>query len=206
MTRAVMFTSDKGDLNFNLALTNNFAAAAAPTTANDASQAYSAGSVWIYAGVGYICTDPTIGAAVWVAGGGGSVLLTGAQAVAGIKTFSSPPVMSGASITAGTIPDAALVAPPVVGVATGYKLARSAAPVALDGSNPTSVAHGLTTCLSAHVSLAGSAAPGLSTSTLTVVINGANLDVYGWKPTGAGDTTLIASTGTETFNWIAVGT
>jgi hypothetical protein len=94
----------------------------------------------------------------------------------------------------------------VAGAAAGYKLARSAAPVALDGSNPTSVAHGLTTCLSAHVQLVGSAAPGLGTSTLTCVINGANIDVYGWKPTGAGDTTLIASTGTETFNWQAIGT
>jgi hypothetical protein len=95
---------------------------------------------------------------------------------------------------------------PVVGVAAGYKVARSAAPVALDGSNPTSVAHGLTTCLSAHVQLVGSAAPGLGTSILTCVINGANIDVYAWKPTGAGDATLIASTGTETFNWVAVGT
>jgi hypothetical protein len=50
----------------------------------------------------------------------------------------------------------------VAGAAAGYKLARSAAPVALDGSNPTSVAHGLATCLSAHVQLVGSAAPGLS--------------------------------------------
>lgn len=94
----------------------------------------------------------------------------------------------------------------IIGVASGYKIARSAAPVALDGTNPTSVAHGLTTCLSATVTLVGSAAPALSTSTLTAVINGAAIDVYAWKPTGAGDTTLIASTGTEEFNWIAVGT
>lgn len=94
----------------------------------------------------------------------------------------------------------------VIGVAGGYKLARSAAPVALDGSNPTSVAHGLTTCLSAQVQLVGSAAPGVGTSVLTCVINGANIDVYAWKVTATGDATLIASTGTETFNWQAVGT
>lgn len=94
----------------------------------------------------------------------------------------------------------------VAGAAVGYKIARSAAPVALDGTNPTSVAHGLATCVAAFVQLAGSVAPGLGTSVLTVVINGANLDVYGWKPTGAGDTTLIASGGTETFNWFAIGT
>jgi hypothetical protein len=94
----------------------------------------------------------------------------------------------------------------VVGAAAGYMVARSAAPVALDGSNPTSVAHGLTTCLSAHVQLVGSAAPGVGTSVLTCVINGANIDVYAWKVTATGDATLIASTGTETFNWIAIGT
>lgn len=101
---------------------------------------------------------------------------------------------------------AAAVATPVAGVVAGYKVARSAAPVALDGGNPTSVAHGLTTCVAAFVQLVGSAAPALSTSVLTAVINGANIDVYAWKPTGAGDTTLTASTGTETFNWVAIGT
>lgn len=101
---------------------------------------------------------------------------------------------------------AAAAAAPVGGVAAGYKLARSAAPVALDGSNPTSVAHGLTTCVAAGVCLSGTAAPGLSTSTLSVAVNGANLDVYAWKPTGAGDTTLVASTGTESFHWWAIGT
>ena len=39
----------------------------------------------------------------------GCMHLTGAETVAGIKTFSTAPVMSGASITSGTIPDAALV-------------------------------------------------------------------------------------------------
>jgi hypothetical protein len=94
----------------------------------------------------------------------------------------------------------------VGGVASGYLIARSAAPVALDGSNPTSVAHGLGTCVAAFVQLVGSAAPGDSTSVLTCVINGANIDVYGWKNTGGTDPTLVASTGTETFNWFAVGT
>jgi len=92
------------------------------------------------------------------------------------------------------------------GVAAGYKIARSATPLALDGSNPTSAAHGLTTCVAAFASLAGSAAPGVSTSVITTVINGANLDFYAWKITGVGDATLIASTGTETFNWFALGT
>lgn len=94
----------------------------------------------------------------------------------------------------------------VGGVAGGYLIARSAAPVELDGTNPTSVAHGLTTCLAAFAQLVGSVAPGSSTSLLTCVINGANIDVYGWKPTGAALTDLVASGGTETFNWFAIGT
>lgn len=72
--------------------------------------------------------------------------------------------------------------------------------IALDGSNPTSFAHNLGTATGCNVTLVGSAAPGLGTSTLTYIVNGANIDVYAWKPTGAGDTTLIASTGTETFS------
>ena len=94
----------------------------------------------------------------------------------------------------------------LIGAAAGYKLARSASPVALDGSNPTTVASGLTTIVAAGVSFSGTAAPGLSTSTLAVAINSTNLDVYAWKPTGAGDTTLVASTGTESFHWWAIGT
>ena len=78
--------------------------------------------------------------------------------------------------------------------------------IGLSTPNPTSVAHGLTTCVAAFVQLVGSAAPGDSTSVLTCVINGANVDVYAWKNTGGTDPTLVASTGTETFNWFAIGT
>jgi hypothetical protein len=110
------------------------------------------------------------------------------------------------NITDGVTKTAAEINALVGGVAGGYKLACSAAPVSLDGSNPTSVAHGLTTCVAAFVQLVGSAAPGDNTSVLTCVINGANIDVYAWKNTTGTDPTLVASTGTETFNWIAIGT
>lgn len=113
----------------------------------------------------------------------------------------------GALKVAGTDKTSALsaaVTTPVAGVAAGYKVARGE--TALDGSNATSVAHGLTTCIAFVATLKGTAAPGLGTSVLTANINGANVDVYAWKPTGANDTTLIASTGTESFYWVAVGT
>lgn len=103
------------------------------------------------------------------------------------------------SDVAGTI-----AAGSVAGAASGYKLARGEA--TLDGSNPTPVASGLTTIIAALVSLKGSAAPGVGTSQLTCVISGTTINVYGWKPTSNADTTLIASTGTEGFYWVAVGT
>lgn len=92
----------------------------------------------------------------------------------------------------------------VVGVAAGYKVARGE--TALDGSNPTPVTTGLTTCVAFVATLKGSSAPGVGTSTLTAVISGGDANVYAWKVTGSGDTTLIASTGTESFYWVAVGT
>ena len=91
-----------------------------------------------------------------------------------------------------------------VGVAASYKIAR--AETALDGSNPTSVASGLTTILACTLALKGTAAPGVGTSNLTGNISGTNFDVYAWKVTTSTDNTLIASTGTESFYTVCVGT
>ena len=131
----------------------------------------------------------------------------GATNIAEITTAGGIRVNGAFQIGTGVI-STATATNAVVGAAGGYMIARSAAPVALDGSNPTPVAHGLTTCIAAFAQLAGTAAPGDSTSVLTCNINGANIDVYAWKHTTggvAGNPTLVASTGTETFNWFAVG-
>src|SRR5438046_648210 len=48
----------------------------------------------------------------------------------------------------------------IKGLAAGVKMNASATPLALDGSNPTSFAYGLTTCTAVFVQLVGSAAPG----------------------------------------------
>ena len=103
------------------------------------------------------------------------------------------------AVNAGTI-----VGNPVVGVAGGYKIARGE--TALDGSNPTPVATGLTTVVAFVATLKGTATPGVSTSVLTYDISGATVNVYAWKPTSTSVPTLIASTGTESFGWIAIGT
>lgn len=93
---------------------------------------------------------------------------------------------------------------PLAGVAAGYKIARGE--TALDASNPTPVVTGLTTCVSFTATLKGTAAPGDNTSVLTADISGGDVNVYAWKNTGGTDPTLVASTGTESFYWIAVGT
>lgn len=97
----------------------------------------------------------------------------------------------------------AVAAAGVAGIAAGYKIARGE--TALDGSNPTAVATGLTTIIAFVATLKGSAAPGVGTSILTATVSGATASVYAWKVTAQGDATLIASTGTESFYWAAVG-
>lgn len=77
---------------------------------------------------------------------------------------------------------------------------------ALDGANPTPVATGLTTVTTFVATLQGSAAPGTGTSEVTYTLSGGTANVYAWKPTSSSNPTLVASTGTESFSWVAVGT
>src|SRR5947209_808400 len=103
-------------------------------------------------------------------------------------------VSGGALKVAGTDKTAALaaaVAAPIAGVGASYMVARGE--TALDGSNPTPVATGLTSVVGFSATLKGSAAPGVGTSVLTAVISGATVNVYAWKPTSNADPTLIAS-------------
>lgn len=66
--RTTLWSPVLGDVPANLAFTNNFAAAAAPTVNDDSTKGYSPGSTWIYNGTIYTMTDATAGAAVWVQG------------------------------------------------------------------------------------------------------------------------------------------
>lgn len=104
---------------------------------------------------------------------------------------------------AGTDRTTALASAPAA-VAAGYKIARGTG--TLDGSNPTSVITGLANCIALTVNILGTTAPGVSTDVITVDMTPGTgqVDLYGWKNTGAG--TQGASTGTDLFGWIAVGT
>jgi len=77
--------------------------------------------------------------------------------------------------------------------------------VALDGTNPTPVFTGLANLDAVSLTLGGSTAPGVGTSTLTYEVLGSTVNIYAWKPTSSADATLIASTGTETVSYALVG-
>lgn len=115
-------------------------------------------------------------------------------------------ILSGGALKVSGVDRTAALATAPAGVAAGYKIARGE--TALDGGNPTPVATGLSTVISFVATLKGTAAPGVGTSVLTANIAGAagNVDVYAWKPTSNADPTLVASTGTESFYWVAIGT
>ena len=109
----------------------------------------------------------------------------------------------GALKIAGSDRTAALATAPA-GVAAGYKIARGE--TALDGTNPTAAATGLTTIVACSASIKLATAPGVGTSVVTYGTSSGTLNLYGWKVTAQGDATLIASTGTETIGWVCVGT
>ncbi len=113
-------------------------------------------------------------------------------------------IVSGGTLKVAGTDVTAAVAAGVAGAAAGYKVARGE--TALDGSNPTPVATGLTTVVAFVATLKKTTAPGVGTSVLTADISGATANVYAWKVTSNTDPTLIASTGTESFYWVAVGT
>lgn len=93
---------------------------------------------------------------------------------------------------------------PVNGVGTGYKIARGE--TALDGTNPTPAATGLTTIVACTTTIKLATSPGVSTSVVTYGVSDGTLNLYGWKVTAVDDATLVASDGTQTIGWVCVGT
>ena len=91
----------------------------------------------------------------------------------------------------------------LLGAGDGIKFASGV--VALDGSGATPTVTGLTAVIGGVASIKKATTPGVGTSVITVNPNGTSLDLYPWKVTGAGDTTLVASTGTEDVFWVAWG-
>lgn len=122
----------------------------------------------------------------------------------GVNTFTDRATLTSAGLyTASTINATSALqqsgVAAALAVAANYKIARGS--TALDGSNPTTVATGLTTVVSCTGTLLRTTALTTGTAFLTHdIASGANVDFYGWVIAGT------ASTGTETFEWVCVGT
>ena len=78
--------------------------------------------------------------------------------------------------------------------------------VALDGSNPTDIDSGLSTVVSVNLTISNSSTPGVGTSILTYSASGGTVSAYAWKVTSSSDTTLVASSGSETVSYCICGT
>jgi hypothetical protein len=90
-----------------------------------------------------------------------------------------------------------VVLPTVAG--SGSKIAAGTG--TLDGSNPTTISTGLTSVLAFTATKIDTDGVGAGTAFLTHgTPSGGSVDVYAWVAAGT------ASTSTETFSWIAVGT
>ncbi|BCH11942.1 hypothetical protein MesoLj131c_62000 [Mesorhizobium sp. 131-3-5] len=99
--KAVLFSSNVGDIPADLAFKNNFAAVSDPAVTDDANEGYQVGSAWVNTAsdTAWICVDATVGAAIWTPTGAigntqgapaavtVSGTLTAAQLLAGIITI-----------------------------------------------------------------------------------------------------------------------
>lgn len=81
-----------------------------------------------------------------------------------------------------------------------------AAELALDGANPTVITTPFKTIKSVSLTLKGAVAPGLGVSVLTYNVVANVVNVYAWEPTSVSNPTLVASTDTDTFAYVIVGT
>lgn len=66
--RAVLFSSNVGDIPADLAFKNNYGAITNPAVTDDGSEGYQIGSVWVNTATdqAFTCVDATVGAAIWL--------------------------------------------------------------------------------------------------------------------------------------------
>lgn len=86
--------------------------------------------------------------------------------------------------------------------ATNIKIVTGEA--ALDGTNPTPVETGLRTIYAVTLALKATA-PADGTKVLTYTTTNGRINVYAWTTADGADPTLVDSTGTESFSYIAAG-
>lgn len=170
--------------------------------------------------------DPTADVTVTIPAGTGTLMLSAGEVVAGVLNAVSG-INNGLLFEGATADDfetTITVTDPTadrtftfadtptgtvaIGSATAYRI--NAVTVTLDGTNPSSVAHGLTTVVACSLTDVRSTAPGADPNWATYVVNGANIDVYAWKVTtggAAGNPDLVASgDADDVFSLVCVGT
>lgn len=135
---------------------------------------------------------------------GGAAFTIGSGCTTTVASGGVLNVASGGALQIAGVDQTTALATAPAAVAAGYKIARGE--TALDGSNPTAVTTGLTTITGCALTIKATAAPGVSTSVVSYGTSSGTMNMYGWKVTGTGDATLIASTGTDTIGWVCVGT
>ena len=137
--------ADGNTYNFNVPF-NDFFAAVDPTVSDDVTKNFSPGSIKINrtSKTSFVCTDNTIGAAVWVATGGGSSppFPDNAALVENNSDNTKLLIISAASITTGTT--RTLTAPDKDGtiaclsdLSSSITFADEAPSGTIDGTNPT---------------------------------------------------------------------
>lgn len=149
-------------------------------------------------------TAPTFTAPVLGTVAAGSVLtnatgLPVSTGVAGLGTGVATALAANAGATGGFAVNG------TAGVAAGYKVARSAAPVAVTGT--LDIDSGLATVVSVMIS-ASTDLDGDTFAGVSAVITGAagHFTAKCWKNNADGDATMVAATAAKDINWIAIGT
>ena len=77
--------------------------------------------------------------------------------------------------------------------------------IALDGTNPTPIVTGLSTIVAVGLSLKKAATPSADTTHLSYGVSGGTVNAYAWQAADLADSTLIASTFTETIGYVIAG-
>ena len=72
-------------------------------------------------------------------------------------------------------------------------------------SGSVAIVTGLSTILSAIVTLKDASAPGVTTSVVTYGISGGTVTVYGWKVTASGNATLVAASDADVVSYVIAG-
>ncbi len=158
----------------------------------------------VITGAATIATGSTITAPAIV-----GATITGTVTIANGSTITTP-VLSGTvtgTYTLGGTPTLASAAgvPYVAGAAAGYKLARSAAPVAVTGTSD--ITTGLTSVIAAGCN-PESALDGTTLASASVSITGGagHILLQCWKITAADNGALIAANAAKNVTWWAIGT